>query len=112
MEEGRGLLCADADCEFGGGMDFDEDWLPGAKEKWFDPAHMLAVFNQHYREIELRCLWDAAQPSVHAWGDVHGAVMLQAGTVETTLCSLTSTHTSTHGPDTRNLLSHPNNCHG
>lgn len=42
VEEGCGLLCADADCEFGGrGMDFDEDWLPGAKERWFGPARVL-----------------------------------------------------------------------
>lgn len=89
-----------------------EDWPPGAKESWFDPARVLAVFNQHYRDIELRFLWDAAQPSVHAQGDVRGEVMLQAGAVETIPCNSTSAHTSTHGPNTRNLLSHPNNRHG
>lgn len=106
---GYGLLCADADCEF---VDFDEDWPPGTKERWFDPAHVLAVFNQHYKEMGPRSLWDAAQPSIHAPGDVHGEVMLQAGTVETIPCNSTSAHTSTHRPDTRNLLSHPDNRHG
>lgn len=50
--------------------------MPGAKERSFDPVRVLAVFNQHYRAIELRSLWVAAQPSVHTGVDVHGEVML------------------------------------
>jgi len=112
VEEGCGLLCIDADCEFWSGVDLVEDWPPGAKERWFDPAHVLAVFSQHYRAIELRSLWDAAQPSAHTQGDVHGEVMLQTGTMETIASNPTSAHASTHRPNTRNLLNHPNNCHG
>lgn len=85
-----------------------KNWLTGAEERWFDPAHVPAVFNQHYREIEPRSPWDAAQPGFHTQGDVHGELTWQAGAVETMPCNPTSAHTSTHKPGTRNLPSHPN----